>query len=111
MTSYDQLDGKRALIEVREGRRWHRMVIATLRTEVDGVYAEFGNAYPRHYPMPAKIKIPPRQLRMFEPVQRPDYDLKFLSVLHLVDVESDDTPSCARPPIIVERCDIDAQKR
>jgi len=110
MTSPTQLDGKRALIEVREGRRWHRVVIATLKKEGDSVFAVFGEQYPQHRPEPAKIKIPERSLAHFEAVQHPDYDLKFQSVLYRRDDQSEDTLACARPPIIVTQADIDAEK-
>lgn len=36
-----KLDGKRALFEVREGRRWHRFVVATLKKEGESVFAVF----------------------------------------------------------------------
>ncbi len=110
MTRDAQLDGKRALIEVREGRRWHRFVIATLKKEADGLFAVFRERYPQHRPEPAKIKIPEKHASMFEPVVHRDYELKFQSVLHRVDVESDDTVACARPPIVVTQADIDAAK-
>jgi len=110
MTQSAQLDGRRALIEVREGRRWHRFVVATLKEEADGLFAIFREQYPQHRPEPAKIKIPEKHLSLFEQVTHRDYELKFRSVLHRVDVESDDTVACARPPIIVTQAEIDAAK-
>ncbi len=105
-----EFDGKRALIEVREGRRAHRFVVATLKNEADGLYAIFREEFPQHRPEPAKIKIPEKHVSLFVPAQHRDYELKFQSVLHRVDVESDDTVACARPPIIVTKADIDAAK-
>ncbi len=95
-------------MEVREGRRWHRFVIATLTQEAGGVFAVFREQYPQHRPEPAKIRVPDEHLSLFESVKHRDYELKFQSVLHRVDVESDDTVACARPPIIVTQADIDA---
>jgi hypothetical protein len=110
MTLDPQLDGKRALIEVREGRRWHRVVIATLRKEGESVFAVFREQYPQHRPEPAKVKIPEKQLGHFELVSHADYDLKFTSVLYRVDHQSEDTGAWVRPPIIVTQADIDAEK-
>jgi hypothetical protein len=110
MTRDAQLDGKRALIEVREGRRWHRFVVATLKKEADGLFAIFPEPYPQHRPEPAKIKVPEEHASLFAPVKHRDYELKFQSVLHRIHVESDDTVACARAPIIITQADIDAAK-
>jgi hypothetical protein len=48
MTLSGQLDGKRALIEMRESRRVQRLVVATLKKEDDGVFAVFHERYPQH---------------------------------------------------------------
>lgn len=106
-----ELDGKRARIEVREGRRWHRIVVATMKKEESDLYAVFREAYPEHYPEPAKIKIPEKQLGHFERIAHADYDFTFGSVLYRVDHQSDDTPACVTPPIIVTQADIDAAQR
>jgi hypothetical protein len=105
-----ELDGKRAYIEVREGRRWHRMVVADLKKEEDGLYAIFREAYPKHYPEPSKIKIPEKLLSLFEPVCHADYDFRLRSVLLKRDPQSDDECGWVRPPIIVTQADIDAAK-
>lgn len=106
-----EFDGKRAWIEVREGRRWHRVVVAVLKKEEGGLFAIFREAYPEHYPEPAKIKIPDKQLGHFQAVDHPDYDFTFSSVLYRVDHQSEDSGAWVRPPIFVTQADIEAAQK
>lgn len=106
-----ELDGKRALIEVREGRRWHRMIVAVLKKEGDALFAVFREAYTKHYPEPAKIQVPEKQLGYFQAVAHSDYDFIFSSVLYRIDHQSDDSGAWVRPPIFVTRADIEAAQK
>ena len=105
-----ELDGKRVLIEVREYRRMHRIVIARIQKEDDGLYAIFREAYPEHYPAPAKIKIPDKHLTLFIPVLHTEYEYKFQSVLLRGDPQTDDECGWVRPPVIVTQDDINDEK-
>ena len=103
-------EGKRALIELREGRRWHHMAIAILKEEDDGLYVVFREPYPKHYQEPAKLKIPEKLLSSLEAVAHPDYEFRLQSVLLRRDTQTDDECAWVRPPIIVTQADIDAAK-
>ena len=105
-----ELGGKRASIEVREGRRWHRMVFAQLEFEGDQLYAIFASSHSEHYPEPFRIRIPEEQMGHFRRVSNPDCDFKLESVLYRYPALSDDAPAGLQPPIIVTQADIDASK-
>ena len=106
----NDLDGKRALIEVREFRRMHRVVIATLVKEGDAIYAVFRESHSQHGSELAKIEIPDKYIRFFSLVFHADYDFKLQSVLLRGDSQSDDECPWVRSPIIVTQDDIDAAK-
>jgi len=112
MTAFSpgECDGKRALIELRVGRRWHHMIIAILKKEESGIVAKFPAPYAKPGASPWSAKIPEKQWSFLESVQHPDYDFKFRSVLYLTDHQSEDSGDWVRPPTFVTQQDIDAAK-
>ena len=112
MASYalSELVGRKARIEVREGRRWHRMVYATLEVERDQLFAVFASSHREHYPEPIRIRVPEKQMDHFSRAAHAEYEFKLESVLYRVAHQSDDSSAGLQPPIIVTQAEIDAAR-